>query len=312
MPIPISLIVDDGAPVNLMYFQVPSEKHEFLIPNSLLRGFADVCDAYSAAGKFTVMPMPSALGRVDRELNYVPKRLLDGFLKVVRERIVPRFDITVELLTHQMAIDPKSGRLLHVYEDAWASRASAGEIADYISLGLRILKNVGIGANGVTSPWMLGIDNEKAYAEGVARSQWRVFRRKFSWYFLHCLGRKQPRWPWLAWRDGRSGLKCVTVPANTADPFWRTQYPTSAGAARTEADAGINAMLSKDGRSGRIRELFDGGFPIVILTHWQSLFSNGRCAGLGGLERLFERIERTLGSSVRWTRCSKLARLAVS
>lgn len=310
MPVPISLIVDDGAPVNLAYWLHPGGKHVHLIPNSVARGFGEVCRRYAAAGKFSVLPMPAQLGRIDRELNHVPARHLHGFLKVARESIAPRFDITVELLTHQAAVDLATGRYLHLYEDEWVSRAGVAEMTDYISLALRILKNVGLPANGVTSPWSAGIDNERRYAEAIARAQWRVHHRKFAWYFLHCLGRARPRWPWLVWQEKSTGLKAVTVPANTDDVFWATQDAGSARGARAAARAGVDRLLSRDGRSGKLRELFHGGYPMVILTHWQSLFSDGRCAGLRGLERLLGRIERIFGAEVRWMRCSELARAA--
>ncbi len=311
MAVPIALIVDDGAPVNPAYWLHPDQRHVELIPNSVVRDFADVCGRYGAAGKFSVLPMPSQLGRIDRALNYVPAAHLRGFLAVVRERIAPRFDITPELLTHQAAVDLASGRYLHVFEDAWVSRASVAEMSDYLALALRILKNVGLPANGVTSPWAAGIDNEMRYAEAIGRAQWRVHRRRFSWYFLHCLGRRQPRRPWLAWQGGEADLKVVTVPANTDDALWSTQYCSSARSARAAAEEGIGRLLGRDGRGGKIPQLFEGGWPIAILTHWQSLFSNGRCAGLLGLERLFGRIRSAFGSEVQWMRCSELARTAL-
>jgi len=312
MPMPLSLIIDDGSPVNPMYWLVPSEEHEQMIPNSLLRDFADVCDEYGATGKFSIMPMPSGLGRLDRKLSYVPQRHLEGFLKIARERIAPRWDITIELLTHQMTVDIRTGRLRHEYEDGFVRNATVAEMTDYMSFGLRILKNVGLPANGVTSPWATGRDNEKRYAEAIARSLHRVHRRKFAWYFLHCLThQREPRWPWVAWRSRRDGLVCVTVPANAHDPFWPTAAAGSTREARRLAMDGVDQMLTRDGRRGRVREVLEKGCPVVLLTHWQSLFSNGRAAGLWGLERLLARIEKQLGSELQWMRCSDLARLSL-
>lgn len=310
-PVPIALIVDDAAPVNLMYWAHRDHKHVHLIPNAFLRDFAGVCDRCGAAGKFSVLPMPAGLGRVDVGLNHVPARHLRGFLDIVRKRIAPRFDITVELLTHQEAYDLARKRYLHLFEDKWVSNASVGEMTDYIALAHRILRSAGIPTNGVTSPWATGRDNENRYAEAIARAELRVHRRKFAWYFLHCLGSAEPRWPWVTWQDKAAGLVTVTVPANTHDAFWQTQYAASARAARRTAAAGVDGLLSRDGRRGRVRELFDRGFPITILTHWQSLFSNGRGAGLAGLGKLFGRIQRSFGADVRWTRCSRLARQAL-
>ena len=103
MPIPIALLVDDGAPVNPMFFHDPPYDHELLMPNSLLRDFADLCDEYGVRGKFSVLPMPCCLGGIDGQLNHVPPRHLSEFLRLVRKRIAPRFDITPEILTHLAA-----------------------------------------------------------------------------------------------------------------------------------------------------------------------------------------------------------------
>jgi len=310
-PVPVSLIVDDGAPINLMYWEHPFEKHVHLIPNGFLRDFAAVCRRHGAAGKFSVLPNPSGLGWIDQSVNYVPAGHLRTFLDLCRKDIAPRFDITIELLTHDRAVDLATGKMLHVCEDAWASTATAEQLTDYIAFGLKVLQKVGLPPDGVTSPWALGCDNEPAYAEGVARAMRRVGRHRFGWYFLHCLGRKEPRAPWVAWRDEASGLTSVTVPANTDDPFWATQNATTARAAKAAAAEGADKMLAADGRTGRVRELFDAGIPITLLTHWQSLFSNGRAAGLAGLDELFRRINAVFGDTVAWIKCSDLARAAL-
>jgi len=311
MSVPITLIVDDGAPVNLMYGHEVGVGHELLVPNAFTREFAGVCRQHGVRGKFSVVPMPLALGRIDERLSRVRPPQLRGFLDIVRRHIAPTFDITPEILTHFRAMDLATGRFLHLFEDEWVARAGVSDMTDYISLALRILRNVELPATGVTSPWATGRGNEKAYAQAIADAFWRVHRRKFCWYFLHSLGNRPPRRPWIGWQDKRSGRVAVTVPANTPDVFWDAQYPPSRRAARAAAIKGVDSLLSSNGRGGRVRELFDEGFPIVLLTHWQSLFSNGRAAGLWGLARLLERIDETFADDVTWVRCSDLARQAL-
>ncbi|MBM4080203.1 MAG: hypothetical protein FJ278_10935, partial [Planctomycetes bacterium] len=205
MRIPISLIVDDGAPVNPAYWLHPDQRNVFLVRNDFTADFAAFCVEHGVRGKFSVLPMPSGLGRIDQRLNYVPQRHLAGFLDLMRRRIAPLFDITPELLTHQMTVNLKTGGLLHLYEDEWVARASVAEITDYIAHALRILKNVGLPANGVTSPWSTGNRNERVYAEAIGRAQWRVHRRKRSWYFLHTKASGPPQQPAVTWRDRKTG-----------------------------------------------------------------------------------------------------------
>ncbi len=310
MTLPITLLVDDGSAVNPMYWLHPDRERVMLVPNTFTRDFADLCAAYNVRGKFSVLPMPSGLGRIDDKLAHVPQNHLRAFIKVVREHIAPRFDITPELLTHQAAFRIDGRGYHHLYEDEWGARASAEEMTDYLALAFRILKKVGLPANGATSPWAAGEHNELDYARAIADAQWRIHRRKRTWYFLHCLTPANARWPWIVWADAKTGREIVTVPATTDDHFWPTQNQTSQRASRRAALDGADKLLSQDGRRGDIRELFNQGMPIVILTHWQSLFAEGRASGLVGLETLFRRIDAVFGDSLEWMTCSTLARRA--
>jgi len=47
-------------------------------------------------------------------------------------------------------------------------RAPAEEVVDYFVLAFQILKNVGLEATGITSPWNSGIDCEQKYAQALA------------------------------------------------------------------------------------------------------------------------------------------------
>jgi hypothetical protein len=70
---------------------------------------------------------------------------------------------------------------------------------------------------------------------------------------------------------------------------------------------GIDRLLSPDGRSGRIRQLIDGGYPVILLTHWQSLYTQGTGLGLEGLRALAERIGKVFGNNIQWVSCSEQA-----
>lgn len=313
MPTPISLLVDDGAPVNVMFFHDPPYAHRLLMPNSLARDFAALCDAYGVRGKFSVVPMPCCLGAIHESLNHVPRRHLEGFLKIVRERIAPRFDITPELLTHLAAYRLEGG-FQHLYEDEWVAQAGVSEMADYIELALDILRDVDLPATGVTSPWSAGERNEADYAHAIGDAQWRVHQRPVTWYFLHLRDPEPALWPSVTYRNPDTGQAVVSIPANTHDPFWDTQRPmaNTMKEARAAARTGVNALLSADGKSGRIPEILSQKGPITILTHWQSLYSDGTCAGLKGLEQLLERVQKHYGSDLVWTSCSELAHQAAA
>lgn len=308
---PISLIIDDGSPVDPLFYELPGYETPFLVPREFTQRVGETFERFDLRGKFTVIPMPSCLGRIDQSLKRVPAEHLETWLKLVRERIAPRFDITPEFLTHLRAYDLKGGGFQHIYEDAWISGAPLEEIVEYFTLAFTILKNVGLPATGITSPWVSGIDVEKKYAQALGESQWKVFSRKLTWYFLYATGWGSPRKCSIEYEDPARGQVVVSVPANANDIFWSMDLPT-----REERLAfikqGIDRVVSADGRTGRIRELMDSGHPVVLVTHWQSLYTQGTGLGLEGLATLGERIGKIFGSSLEWVSCSELARRCVA
>ncbi len=309
--IALSLIIDDGAPVDPLFYEIPGYETQLLIPVEFTRRVADTFARYDLRGKFTVIPMPSCLGRIDQSLKLVPPERLAAFLTEVRERIAPRFDITPEFLTHSRAYNLKNGSYLHIFEDGWISRAPLEEVVEYFVLAFQILRNVRLEATGITSPWTSGIDVEKKYARAVADAQWKVFSRKLTFYFLHSTSWGPPRQCLVECEVPERGQVVVSVPANTADIFWPAESATRAKQ-RDQIREGIDRLLSPDGRTGRIRQLIESGFPVVFVTHWQSLFYQGTGLGLEGLGALAERIQKVFGNQVEWVTCSELARRSVT
>jgi len=304
--IPFSLIVDDGSPVDPLFYEWPGYETPFLVPAEFTARVAETFERFDLRGKMTVIPMPSCLGRIDQSLKRVPAEHLQAFLKIVRERIAPRFDITPEFLTHLRAYNLKTGDYQHIYEDVWITRAPLDEIVEYFVLAFQILQNVGLPATGITSPWVSGIDVEKKYAQALADAQWKVFQRKVTWYFLYGSDLGPPRKLSVEYEAPERGQKVVSVPANAPDMFWSMERPPSER--RQFIRNNIDRLLSADGRTGRIRELIDAGAPVMLITHWQSLYTQGTGLGVEGLTALAERIQKVFGQSIEWISCSERAR----
>jgi len=309
--IPFSLIIDDGSPVDPLFYEIPGYETPFLVPRAFTQRVADTFDKYDLRGKLTIIPMPSCLGRLDQSLKRVPAEHLQDFLQVVRERIQPRFDITPEFLTHLRAYDLKKGQYQHIFEDVWITGAPPEEIVEYFVLAFTILKNVGLNATGITSPWDSGIDVEKKYAQALAEAQSKVFGRELTWYFLYVSEWGGPRQCSIEYDDPSRHLLAVSVPANTTDIFWSMELPTRAERVQFISH-GIDRLLSADGRTGRIRQLIDSGYPVVLVTHWQSLYTQGTGLGLEGLATLAERIRNVFGNSLEWVSCSERAKRFVA
>jgi hypothetical protein len=306
--IPFSLIIDDGSPVDPLFYEIPGYETPFLVPRAFTQRVADILDKYGLRGKLTIIPMPSCLGRLDQSLKRVPKEYLQDFLEVVRERIQPRFDITPEFLTHLRAYDLKKEQYQHIFEDVWITGAPPEEVVEYFVLAFTILKDVGLNAPGITSPWESGIDVEKKYAKALAGAHWQVFHQKLTWYFLYGSDWGEPRHCTVEYHDPERGQSVVSVPANFADLFWSMEKPVYE---RVQfINDNIDKVLSVDGRTGRIRQLIDSGYPVILLTHWQSLYTQGTGLGLEGLSTLAERIQKVFGNSIEWVNITEMARRA--
>lgn len=302
----ISLIIDDGSPVDPLFYEIPGYETPLVVPLEHVRRVAETLERFELRGKMTLIPMPSCLGRIDQSLKKVPQDHLEAFLEIIRTRIAPRFDITPEFITHLKAYNLKTGKYQHIYEDFWISQAPLDEIVNYFVLAFTILKNVGLNATGITSPWESGIGVERKYAQALAEAQWKTFGRKETWYFLNASDWGPPEQCYVEYEDQVHGLLAVSVPANFPDIFWSMNLPTHSERVRFIQD-NIDRVLSPDGRTGRLRELIESGFPAVLLTHWQSLYTQGTGLGLIGLTTLMERIRKVFGNGLEWVSCSERA-----
>ena len=304
--LPISLIIDDAGPVNTFHFHHAGGNHPMVVPPVFALQFGRLCRRFGVKGKFSVVPIPGGLGRLDRgdEVAGVPPEYIETFVNYAKDYICPNFSITSEILTHHLAWDPATGRCLHVCEDEFVSRASAEQIADYVGLSLEILNNLGLDPAGVTSPWLTGIDNEENYARGIGMAFKKTLGKELCFYFCH--SRDELKHPVVMCDSPETG-RVVSIPNNCHDPFWETQMPVPFGQARKNAAKMIDALLSPDGKTGELRVLFEAGEPLIFITHWQSLFSDGRGIGIEGLEYLLERIGKVFGSQVEWLTFAELA-----
>ncbi len=79
-------------------------------PDSFVREFGQWCAEQGVRGKYSIVPYPACVGWLDRELPGWSRRELQESLKLVRELMVPNWDIHPEMITHTRVIDLKTGR----------------------------------------------------------------------------------------------------------------------------------------------------------------------------------------------------------
>ncbi|MDB5060053.1 MAG: hypothetical protein JWO59_3525 [Chloroflexi bacterium] len=298
---PISLIIDDPMPgYNPAYFHSGFRFGPARIPVSLVDEFADMIERTGIRGKFSIVPYPIGLGRVDRAIEGVSDVERRYFLDEIRDRIAPHMDITPEALTHWNALDLKTGQLLPYWEHVWSRSQTTETLIPYITLGLEILNNVDIPCRGVTSPWDFGDGVEDAYATAILEAQRAVYGRTFAWYFLQMDGSSPSVPPRLSVFDPAKGEAVVSVVTCDSNDFGAAVW----GGGRPNPDA----LISADGQSGRLVETLRNGGSSAFHSHWQTMFSQGTYSGMNALELVAQRLETYFGPRIAWTGCDDLAR----
>jgi hypothetical protein len=316
LALPVSIMIDDSAPcINILYWQtkklqssvprqISGEPIVSHISNDFLHKFVEVVHRYGLRGKFTVLPYPAGLGSISQGLDGYQKRELDEWLEVVKHEVTPLFDITPEILTHTKALDLQNHQLLPEDEHEWAIHQTESTLTQYISHALRILRDVGLDATGVTSPWSFGSQAEKNYQLAILDAQKQVNNLRHTWYFLH-FSKKLAFQSKIVYHNPTNDDWVVSIVAQCEDFMWQTMETQQMDNDYIYSIADL--YLTKDGKQGRLSKLFSEQIPVVLATHWQSLFSNGRTTGLQVLKEVVERIEQLWGKNVKWTKCSELA-----
>jgi len=310
--VPICILIDDWT-----VGDVWQEDKDFQRSWKFINDLADLVERYGVRGKISFVPYlstykspdPYPLGRIDRGIKGLSPKRLEEFIRVVRERLVPAFDITPEVLTHTQALDLKTERLLPESEWSWSNWQSEEVLAEYIARGLEILKAVGIVANGVTSGCDFGREVEGLYVRAMLSAQKEVNDVSLTWYFLH----EEPErrhWsvnPSVMYLDGEKGEAVVSIVSGCREYFFFESRGWDSATPEMVSEA-TDKYLTADGRAGRMAELLADRSCIVFHSHFQRLYGPEDRYGFMILEELLGRIDRTFGDKVMWTTPAELAR----
>ncbi len=314
---PITLLVDDSCPLIHVYRFHWEDVHKRppytddgrllldIIPNEFLERFCDVVEAHGIAGKFSIVPAPAGRGDIVSGIEGADAAVTREWLDTAKRRLSARFDFCPEGITHNLTVNLRDGGYFDAGESIWSQKQDRTTLTPYLTKELEYLKTAGFDATGITSPWVFGIQVEDEYIPSMVAAQKAVYGRNFSWYFLHMLHDKPESKAWIAFQEGDTTL--VSIPSTVNDFWWQTINSPRADAEFVDAVADL--IITRDGRGGKVRTVLDaGGWPI-LLTHWQSLFSNGLETGLAVLDEVGVRVNETLSEEVEWKTCSEIARL---
>jgi hypothetical protein len=322
--VPLSFFIDDSTClVNMGHYCMPQfaeawPKRESYdkpwttwpreIPDAFVREFGEWCAAHGVKGKYSVVPFPACVGWLDRELPGWPRRELLDSLKLVREIMVPNWDIHPEMITHTRVIDLRTGRPFEEISAATMENSypqekkSVDELAAYLAYALRILKNCDMPCEGITTPGGFGNMVKSELSLAVHYAVRDVYGSELPHYFKYVSGGSQSTEPKLEHVEGLDTDEprvVVNVPAGTGDWFGGWD-----GDLEPEGDRYAN----EDATSGRMVELIERGEPAVMLCHWPGMYTHGTKQGFEAFKRVVLALEGRYRDQTTWMKISEIAR----
>jgi hypothetical protein len=285
---PLSLIIDDSCPViNKAWYWI-QQRHDWrmrhapnappsgweihydklsVMPNAIPARFAaewgQWCGEQGIKGKFSMVPFPAGVGRIDKGFPGFPPEELKDWLRVAKEIINKNFDLTPEMLTHTRVVDLKTWELTDEWEqDEWVD-PPVELLTDYIAAAMQLLRNVGIECEGVTSPGAFGKRKEPAYARAVLDAALRVNRNPRPFYFLNMVDEEMPDVP-IRHADPAQGIAIASIIGCAGDWFGATGYDVS----------NPDLFITKDLQGGRVPAVLAAERPCILVGHWPGFYAN--------------------------------------
>ncbi|QDU26328.1 hypothetical protein ETAA8_14060 [Anatilimnocola aggregata] len=321
--VPVSFIIDDSTClVNVAHFCIPQFAEVFPdrylqdwrklpreIPDSFVREFGEWCHDKGVKGKYSIVPYPCCVGWVDREMPGWTKKELQDSLKLVRELMVPDWDIHPEMITHTWAIDTATGR---PYEErsertmenwGFSVGKSVDELANYLSYALKVLKNAGLPCEGITTPGGFGNKVLPNLSQATLESCRDVFQAEIPHYFRHLYDKGDrsvaPRVEYASGLDSNNPKCAVSIIGCTGDWFggWDGLTPGN-----------VNQFIYPDGSGGRLVEVIDRGEPAIMVCHWAGIYFNGERIGFNIFKEIVKRLEAKYDQQIKWMKLSEIAR----
>jgi hypothetical protein len=253
------------------------------------------------------VPYPACVGRLDREIPGWSRRELNDSIKLVRELMMPNWDIHPEMVTHTRVINLKTG---HPYPDYsskfmenwdWTTGKSVDELAAYHSYALQILKNIGLPCEGLTTPGGYGNRALTELSQATLESVRDVFGAEIPHYFRHLYTDDRsvsPRVEYASGLDGADPRCVVSIIGCTGDwtGGWDNVEP-----------AGADRFITADLQAGRMVDVITRGEPAMMVCHWTGIHWNGEEKGFKVFQEVVRRLHARFDNLI-WMKLSELAR----
>jgi len=314
--VPVSMILDDSCPVvNLSHYWVRLRRQAgrptdaiaddmpVEIPVSFLRKFGEWCAGHGVKGKFSYVPMPGGLGTIDLGLPGFAKAKLDEWIGATKEVICPNWDLTPEMITHCKVVDLSDWMMTDEWEQGeWAQRPIPFDtLAPYIAAALRLLRNIGIAAEGVTSPGAFQRVDLENYGAATLWAEKEVNNnpRPFLFCEVYASGDDPLPYPKIYALDKEKGEACAGIIAGTGD--WFAGWEGNNRGAIGHPDQ----CITEDLQGGRMPELIGAGCPAIMVSHWPGFYFQGEEIGFNIFKTVVQRLNQL--PNILWMRTSEIA-----
>lgn len=322
--VPLSFIIDDSTClVNMGHFctpqfaaahpdrkvyRLPWRRWPREIPDAFVREFGEWCGEQGVKGKYSIVPYPACVGRLDLVLPGWSHRELRDSLKLIRDLMLPNWDIHPEMITHTRVIDLTTGHPFSEISSATMENSypqekkSVDELAEYLAYALRILKNCDLPCEGITTPGGFGNLVKTELSLAVQEAVRDVYAPEIPHYFKYLRFGEESTEPTLEHVGGLDSddvRLTVNVPAGTGDWFGGWQ-----GVREPEGDRYCN----EDATNGRMVELIERGEPAVMLCHWPGMYCNGSKRGFGAFKKVVDNLDQRFSDETLWMKPSEMAR----
>jgi hypothetical protein len=322
--VPLSFVIDDSTClVNMGHFCMPQFATAFPtrdsyqkpwktwpreIPDAFVREFGEWCAEHDVKGKYSIVPYPACVGWLDRELPGWSRRELLDSLKLVRELMVPNWDIHPEMITHTRVIDLKTGRPFDEISEATMensypqTKKSVDELASYLAFALRILQNCDLPCEGITTPGGFGNLVKSELSLAVHQAVRDVYATELPHYFkyIHSSGEStEPILEHVRGLDTDDPQITVNVPAGTGDWF---------GGWDGSIEPAGDRYCNRDASAGRMVEMIERGEPAVMLCHWPGMYTQGTKRGFAAFQQVVLSLDERFHETTLWMKLSEIGR----
>ena len=308
--VPVSMILDDSCPVvNLSHFWIKLRENRSTddmpveIPVSFLRKFGEWCAEHGVKGKFSFVPMPGGLGTIDLGLPGFSRAHLQEWIDAAKNIIRPNFDFTPEMITHCKVVDLSDWTMTEEWEQGeWAENPVPAErLAPYIAAALRILHNIDLPAEGVTSPGAFARKDLDAYGAATLWAQKEINGNPTPFFFCEVYHRAEDPLPYpkLYSLDERKGECCAGIIAGTGD--WFAGWEGNNRSAIHSPDL----CITEDLKGGRMPQLIAAGCPAIMVSHWPGFYFQGEEIGFNIFKTVVERLNQL--PNIIWMKTSEIA-----